>query len=137
MKMYVSQTTQGFYAEGVSILPEDAHEIDIAEWQSLVAGQAEGKRIDFTTLPPCLKEREITRDDEIMLAEQKRAQLIDNANTVMNNSQWPGKAALGRLKENERVSYGVWLDYLEALEAVDTSRAPDITWPEPPARSGE
>ncbi|EPF4654337.1 tail fiber assembly protein [Cronobacter sakazakii] len=133
MKMYVSQVTQGFYAEGVASLPDDAHEIDIAEWQSLVAGQAEGKRIDFTTLPPCLKEREITRDDEIMLAEQKRALLIDNANAVMNNSQWPGKAALGRLKENERVSYEAWLDYLEALEAVDTSRAPDIHWPQLPA----
>ncbi|ELY2815624.1 tail fiber assembly protein [Cronobacter turicensis] len=133
MKMYVSQVTQGFYAEGVASLPDDAHEIDIAEWQSLVAGQAEGKRIDFTTFPPCLKEREITRDDEIMLAEQKRALLIDNANAVMNNSQWPGKAALGRLKENERVSYEAWLDYLEALEAVDTSRAPDIHWPQLPA----
>ncbi|EPZ5288121.1 tail fiber assembly protein [Cronobacter sakazakii] len=133
MKMYVSQVTQGFYAEGVASLPDDAHEIDIAEWQSLVAGQAEGKRIDFTTLTPCLKEREITRDDEIMLAEQKRALLIDNANAVMNNSQWPGKAALGRLKENERVSYEAWLDYLEALEAVDTSRAPDIHWPQLPA----
>ncbi|EOG5413236.1 tail fiber assembly protein [Cronobacter sakazakii] len=132
MKMYFSQATQGFYAQGVSTLPEDAHEIDIAEWQSLVAGQAEGKRIDFTTLPPCLKEREITRDDEIMLAEQKRSLLIDNANTVMNNSQWPGKAALGRLKDTERVSYVMWLNYLDALHAVDISRASDIIWPEKP-----
>lgn len=29
--------------------------------------------------------------------------------------------------------YNAWLDYLDALEAVDTSSAPAIEWPTPPA----
>ncbi|ECS4004542.1 tail fiber assembly protein, partial [Salmonella enterica subsp. enterica serovar Cerro] len=28
----------------------------------------------------------------------------------------------------------LWPDYLDELEAVDTSTAPDITWPEPPSK---
>jgi uncharacterized protein YggL (DUF469 family) len=51
----------------------------------------------------------------------------------MNNRQWPGKAVLGRLTEAEKEQYNLWLDYLGALEAVDTSSAPDINWPTPPA----
>ncbi|CGN25542.1 Putative tail fiber assembly [Salmonella enterica subsp. enterica serovar Typhi] len=47
--------------------------------------------------------------------------------------QWPGKAAIGRLKGEELAQYNLWLDYLDALELVDTSGAPDIEWPTPPA----
>lgn len=58
---------------------------------------------------------------------------IDQANAYMNSKQWPGKAAMGRLTESEKAKYNAWLDYLDALEAVDTSSAPDINWPTPPA----
>ncbi|WP_250205575.1 tail fiber assembly protein, partial [Escherichia coli] len=44
-----------------------------------------------------------------------------------------GKAAIGRLKGEELAQYNLWLDYLDALELVDTSSAPDIEWPTPPA----
>ncbi len=59
-------------------------------------------------------------------------QLIDEANAYMNSKQWPGKAAIGRLKGDDLAQYNLWLDYLDALEAVDTSNAPDINWPERP-----
>ncbi|QIG65665.1 tail fiber assembly protein [Salmonella phage PT1] len=32
----------------------------------------------------------------------------------------------------ELSQYNLWLDYLDALDAIDTSTAPDITWPEQP-----
>lgn len=51
----------------------------------------------------------------------------------MNSKQWAGKAAIGRLKGEELAQYNLWLDYLDALELVDTSGAPDIEWPTPPA----
>ncbi len=50
----------------------------------------------------------------------------------MNSKQWRGKAAIGRLKGEELAQYNLWLDYLDALELVDTSSAPDIEWPTPP-----
>ncbi len=54
-------------------------------------------------------------------------------NEYTHSKQWPGKAAIGRLKGEELAQYNLWLDYLDALELVDTSSAPDIEWPTPPA----
>lgn len=66
-------------------------------------------------------------------AEQRRTLLISNANAYMSERQWPGKAAIGRLKGNELAQYNLWLDYLDALVAVDTTGVPDIEWPTAPA----
>ncbi|STA74766.1 phage tail fiber assembly protein [Citrobacter freundii] len=73
-----------------------------------------------------------THEELIQAAEFEREYRIDSANEFMNNKQWPGKAAIGRLKDSELTKYNLWLDYLDALEAVDTSSAPDINWPTPP-----
>ncbi|EJJ8075825.1 tail fiber assembly protein, partial [Escherichia coli] len=70
---------------------------------------------------------------ELILKNKNEKQLrIDEANNYMNGKQWPGKAAIGRLKGEELAQYNLWLDYLDALELVDTSSAPDIEWPEEP-----
>ncbi|WP_400165698.1 tail fiber assembly protein [Escherichia coli] len=63
----------------------------------------------------------------------ERQRRIYDANDFMNSKQWPGKAAIGRLKGEELAQYNLWLDYLDALELVDTASAPDIEWPTPPA----
>ncbi|MFV9298583.1 tail fiber assembly protein [Citrobacter amalonaticus] len=65
----------------------------------------------------------------IAASEAEKQVRIDRANAYINSKQWPGKAALGRLKDAEKEQYNLWLDYLDALEAVDTSSAPDINWP--------
>ncbi|TLI73090.1 tail fiber assembly protein, partial [Escherichia sp. E1130] len=70
--------------------------------------------------------------DLISAAEAEKQNRIDQANDYMNSKQWPGKAAMGRLKDTEKAQYNLWLDYLDELEAVDTSTAPDIIWPEKP-----
>ncbi|HBD4877444.1 tail fiber assembly protein [Escherichia coli] len=74
-----------------------------------------------------------TREEQIASAETKKQQLINQANDYMNSRQWVGKASIGRLKGEELAQYNLWLDYLDALELVDTSGAPDIEWPTPPA----
>ena len=74
-----------------------------------------------------------TREEQIASAETKKQQLINQANDYMNSRQGVGKAAIGRLKGEELAQYNLWLDYLDALELVDTSSAPDIEWPTPPA----
>ncbi|HCQ7757343.1 tail fiber assembly protein [Citrobacter sp. 50677481] len=73
-----------------------------------------------------------TQDELVVAADVEKQSRIDQANAYMNSKQWPGKAAIGRLKGDELVQYNLWLDYLDALEAVDTSSAPDINWPTPP-----
>ena len=69
---------------------------------------------------------------DVAAAGMKKQDLIDQANAYMNSKQWPGKAAMGRLKDAEKEQYNAWLDYLDALEVVDTSSAPDINWPDSP-----
>lgn len=69
---------------------------------------------------------------DVATAEGEKQSRSNLTNDYMNSKQWPGKAALGRLKEAEKEQYNLWLDYLDALEAVDTSSAPDINWPESP-----
>ncbi|ESE87529.1 phage tail assembly chaperone gp38 [Salmonella enterica subsp. indica serovar 6,14,25:z10:1,(2),7 str. 1121] len=52
----------------------------------------------------------------------------------MNSKQWPGKAATGHLNDNGKVQDNDWLDYLNALDNIDASNAPNITWPLSPQK---
>ncbi|EBZ6076058.1 tail fiber assembly protein, partial [Salmonella enterica subsp. enterica serovar Weslaco] len=71
-----------------------------------------------------------TKEELVKFAESERQRRIDAANDFMNSKQWPGKAAIGRLKDDDLLQYNLWLDYLDTLEAVDTSSATDIEWPD-------
>ncbi|MBB6984730.1 tail fiber assembly protein [Escherichia coli] len=74
-----------------------------------------------------------TPEEMAAAAENERLRRIDDANDFMDSRQWPGKAAIGRLKDADLAQYNLWLDYLDALYAVDASAAPDINWPIAPA----
>lgn len=73
-----------------------------------------------------------SHDASVEAADAEKQSKINQANTHINTRQWPGKAAMGRLKDTEKEQYNLWLDYLDELEAVDTSSSPDINWPIPP-----
>lgn len=73
-----------------------------------------------------------TEEQLIAIAEAERMRLISLANANINIKQWPGKAAIGRLKGDELAQYNLWLDYLDALYAVDTSKGLNAIWPIPP-----
>ena len=75
-----------------------------------------------------------SHDQYVAMAEAERQSLKNSANSFINSNQWPGKAAMGRLKDTEKAQYNAWLDYLDALDAVDTSEAPDIDWPKSPTK---
>ncbi|WP_029696689.1 tail fiber assembly protein [Siccibacter turicensis] len=65
-------------------------------------------------------------------AEQTKASLRSYANAFINEQQWPSRLALGRLSEDEKTDFNGWLDYLDVLEMVDISSAPEINWPTRP-----
>ncbi|WP_336996547.1 tail fiber assembly protein [Leclercia sp. UBA7405] len=73
-----------------------------------------------------------TQEEIIAAAYAEKKRLTDDANDYINSKQLPGKAVLDRLTNAEKELYNEWLDYLDALEAVDTSSAPDIDWPSMP-----
>ncbi|WP_370906165.1 tail fiber assembly protein [Citrobacter koseri] len=114
--------------------PEDGVEISDDLFIKYTSTPPDGKErgVDSDGMPCWVDLPEPTTEELIAAAESKRQQLINEANTCINNKQWPGKAAIGRLKGEELSQYNLWLDYLDALEAVDTSSAPDINWPVPP-----
>ena len=73
-----------------------------------------------------------TKEQLIAIADAEKTRLIGLANANINIKQWPGKAAIGRLKGEELAQYNLWLDYLDALDKVDSSTFPNIDWPVSP-----
>ena len=112
--------------------PDDVVGIDMSIVQEFIQTPPDGKKRiagadgmpAWGDIPPP------GRDDLISFAEMDKQQRINQANSYMNSKQWPGKAAMGRLSKDDQAKYGMWLDYLDALEAVNTSTAPDIAWPD-------
>lgn len=150
MTIKFSVNKQAFYDENTDVIPDDAVVITHEQHVSLINGMNDGERrvyigtdgeltlsdskpSQWHTWDSDTNEWCISADAQIKLADNEKSRLIQDANDYINSKQWPGKAAMGRLKDTEKAQYNAWLDYLDALEAVDTSKAPEITWPEIPA----
>lgn len=71
----------------------------------------------------------LTHEQLVNQAEYEKTNRITRINEFINSRQWPGKAALGRLSDKDKELYGRALDYLDALNAIDPQKAPDINWP--------
>lgn len=75
----------------------------------------------------------LTQEEQIELANEQKQELIASAMAHIESEMWNTELLLGRLSEEEKASFNAYLDYIDALKAVDTSTAPDITWPAQPA----
>lgn len=120
--------------EATDSWPEDGVDVEDSIFIEFTGIPPEGmiRGVSDKNMPVWVLRPEPTHDELIANAEAKKQYLIEQANDFINSKQWPGKAALGRLKDPEKEQYNLWLDYLDALEAVDSSSAPDINWPESP-----
>lgn len=139
---FFSASALGFFAldlkdvyDAAGTWPDDAVSIDEDTWQQFISTQPTGKQLgaDAHGNPVWVDIPAPTAEELIAAAEREKQVRIEQANYYINSKQWPGKAVLGRLKGIELEQYNLWLDYLDALEAVDTSSAPDINWPVSPA----
>ncbi|HAV7443512.1 tail fiber assembly protein [Escherichia coli] len=111
----------------------DLIDIDDTVVAEFIGKPPEGKvRGVVDNMPAWVSTPPPTKVELIADADAEKQYLIAKANIYMNSKQWPGKAAIGRLKGDELEKYNLWLDYLDVLEAVDTSSASDINWPTPP-----
>lgn len=70
------------------------------------------------------------KESDIAAAEAQKQYLIAEVNAETQILQT--KLALKRIKADELELLNAWLDYLDLLEAVDTTTAPDIGWPQKP-----
>lgn len=141
-KFYFSPSNFSFYIdstlhlyEKAGSLPADLKEISSDIAKEFMTGSNSIRCIgaDKDGLPvwqdaPPLSEKEKSEQDLLM-----KFQLINSANEYMNARQWPGKASIGRLQGSELALYNLWLDYLDAVEAVDLPSREKVNWPTPPA----
>ncbi|WP_446935132.1 tail fiber assembly protein [Morganella morganii] len=77
-----------------------------------------------------LRQPKLTQEQRIEIAEEQKQYLIAEVHTETRMLQT--KLALGRIKDDEKALLNAWLDYLDELEAVNVSTAPDIIWPVKP-----
>lgn len=88
-----------------------------------VRGVIKGKPA-WVDIPP------LTAEELIQQAEETKQRLITEVYT--ETEMLRAKLALGRINDDEKALLNAWLDYLDELEAVDVSTAPDIIWPVKP-----
>ncbi|MGK8156992.1 tail fiber assembly protein [Enterobacter ludwigii] len=67
---------------------------------------------------------------DVEVAEQQKAALLAEAQTTI--SLWQTELQLGIISDEDKASLIAWMNYIKAVQAVDTSKAPEITWPVKP-----
>ncbi|MDG9880359.1 tail fiber assembly protein [Enterobacter roggenkampii] len=114
--------------DGIEVSDEDANTFN-------GSNEPTGKMLDYQNGKLCWVDRpvpEMTKEQLIAIAEGKRESLIDQAMQSISVIQL--KLQAGRkltMAETEKINST--LDYIDAVTAIDTSAAPAISWPEPPA----
>lgn len=96
---------------------------------------------DTTTLAPATEydtwngsewvtDTEAQHTAEVAAAEQQKAALLAEAQATIGF--WQTELQLDIISDEDKASLIAWMNYIKAVQAVDTSTAPDINWPEKP-----
>lgn len=72
------------------------------------------------------------REKQIRDAEQKKQQLLDEAR--QKTQLWQTQLLLNMISEQDKEVLKAWMNYIQALREVDTSAAPEISWPHKPSQ---
>ncbi|KQN56362.1 hypothetical protein ASE99_10105 [Serratia sp. Leaf51] len=138
--MYVySAKTNMFYPvemqdeyEQAKSWPADGKEVDEDVFNEYTSQPPSGKmRIaDSDSLPTWGDVPEPTKTQLIQQAENQRDALLTEANNV--TADWRTELALGIISDDDKAFLVLWMQYIKAVKAVDTSTAPAITWPKKP-----
>lgn len=72
----------------------------------------------------------LTYEQEVSKAEDNRQSLLANANAI--TADWRTELALNIISDEDKSRLIEWMQYIKAVKAVDTSTAPNITWPDQP-----
>lgn len=77
----------------------------------------------------------VTDNDEqhaanVAAADAEKAALLLTANATIRLRQT--ELQLGIISDDDKAALITWIGYIKAVQAVDTSTAPNITWPEQP-----
>lgn len=67
---------------------------------------------------------------DVKEANERQAELIAEANSI--TQAWQTQLRLEMITESDKASLMEWMKYVQAVQAVSTQHAPDVTWPEKP-----
>ncbi|EGD9637233.1 TPA: tail fiber assembly protein [Escherichia coli] len=70
------------------------------------------------------------KSGQVLEAEQQKSALLAEAQSTI--SLWQTELQLGIISNDDKTSLIAWMKYIQALNAVDTTTAPDIEWPVKP-----
>lgn len=73
-----------------------------------------------------------TQAELVARADNQKQALLNEANTVTDD--WRTELALGIISDEDKASLITWMQYIKAVKAVDTSKAPQVTWPVKPTK---
>lgn len=121
----LEQTAKDFGGKGLVEVSRDTYDEFMAGSETKVMVPGDDGPV-WKDIPP------LTHKEQVTAAETEKQKRISDANDFISSKQWPGKAAIGRIKSNELAQYNLWLDYIDELDATDVSNAPDIVWPVAP-----
>lgn len=65
----------------------------------------------------------------VAAAATKKQQLLDTAQSTI--SLWQSELLLGTISDADKASLTLWIAYIKAVQAVDTTKLP-VTWPAQP-----
>ncbi|EBX2358980.1 tail fiber assembly protein [Salmonella enterica subsp. enterica serovar Muenchen] len=139
MNYYYSAKESGFYfVDDIKIYeagkgwPEDAIPVTDNYYRSLLSGQQTGMVIVAGNNGyPVLAERPAPTEKELQQqADQKKQSLMQEANTMISTLQDAADFTMATAEETAALTE--WKKYRVLLMRVDTSKVPEIKWPEPP-----
>ncbi|EPT4025517.1 tail fiber assembly protein [Enterobacter roggenkampii] len=138
---YYSAGNNVFIAAGSVLLETDAfadaQPVGDNIFTEFFCGEKDGKRRAagndglpvWEDIPPLTPEE--LHAVAVQEAENRKAQLMAEAAEMTRD--WQTDLLLGIISDEDKASLITWRSYTKKLEAVDTSSAPDISWPERPA----
>ncbi|HCO0598054.1 TPA: tail fiber assembly protein [Escherichia coli] len=122
---------------------ENGKVVNVIVWDG-VAGLGDGDQMIIETVDGCGIGWTYAGGEFIPppVADQDPAELIASADAEKQNRLsyatnkivvWQTKLLMGRtLTDSESAKLNAWMDYIDAVQAIDTSTAPDVIWPELP-----
>lgn len=132
MKVFYSAKDNGFYPDDIKFnnLPDDLIEISVDYWQELLNGQNGEKEIssDKNGYPVLVDVAPATAEQLKVIASRENERLMALATTRIDPLQYAVDA--GKATAEEAAALIAWQDYRLDLMRVNTSKAPDIKWPE-------
>lgn len=71
-----------------------------------------------------------TQEELIAEADAEKTSRIAEANNV--TQMWQTQLMLGIITPEDKASLTEWMQYVQVVQEIDTSTAPDINWPDKP-----